>query len=885
MKKNYLLLIALFFAVNAFSQSAEIEIIKDYLLHKGYAENDMVDLEIQSSSFSKSMELKNVYVVQRYKGIPIHNSVGNFAIKNGMIVSFAGVFVNDIASKINAITPALSPEEAVIRAAQNLNLNEVTDVKLIQEKSSSKDHSYMVSKSNISTDQIPVRLVYEIKEDKLVLCWDLSIHTKDGKNWYSVRVEAKDGRLLSQNDWIVHCSFEGHQHNKKMSFNDSSIMEDKAFSTSLVMDPVYNVFPVPAVESPNHGSRQLISGQEDAVASPFGWHDTDGMEGPEFTTTQGNNVLVSEDFDGNNGVGYMTDAGANLEFNFPYDSNANVSNNRDASLTNLFYVNNVVHDVWYQYGFDEASGNFQVLNYSGEGNGGDEVFADAIDGSSTNNANFGTPPDGSNPRMQMFLWNPRPDPSVEVFVVNNTVLAGSYTISDNNFSPGHVDAPEHPDGITADLVLAIDDNSTPDPNDICSALTNAADINGKIAVVRRGECNFTDKVSRCAQAGALAVLVVNNQPGDLVMGGSNLFIDIPAVSISQTDGEAIIAEMALNTINVTLSDAGTKVFAEDGSFDNGIVIHEYGHGISTRLAGGAANSGCLTSCVATDAEGNCIQFTEQMGEGWSDWFALMMTIENGDTGADVRGIGTYAIGQPTTGGGIRPFPYSTDMTINPVTYADTNNQASFSAPHGVGSVWAAMLWDLTWALIERDGFDPDIYNGTGGNNLAMQLVIDGLKLQVCDPGFVDGRDAILAADQAANGGANACLIWDVFARRGLGWSASQGASDSRIDQTEAFDLPPNTELDCSTLGVDDLKSEIFRIEPNPSKGTFNIRVSENIGDSKVSIVDMNGRTIYRKDVILENVYQVNTNLRSGIYLLRIEAKNGSAISTSKIVIE
>jgi hypothetical protein len=68
------------------------------------------------------------------------------------------------------------------------------------------------------------------------------------------------------------------------------------------------------------------------------------------------------------------------------------------------------------------------------------------------------------------------------------------------------------------------------------------------------------------------------------------------------------------------------------------------------------------------------------------------------------------------------------------------------------------------------GFNPDIYGAwnTGGNNLANQLIMDGMKLQPCSPGFVDGRNAILAADQALTGGANQCIIWKAFAKRGLG---------------------------------------------------------------------------------------------------------------------
>jgi hypothetical protein len=68
-------------------------------------------------------------------------------------------------------------------------------------------------------------------------------------------------------------------------------------------------------------------------------------------------------------------------------------------------------------------------------------------------------------------------------------------------------------------------------------------------------------------------------------------------------------------------------------------------------------------------------------------------------------------------------------------------------------------------------------------------MIEGMKFQPCLPGFVDGRDAILVADQMLTGGQNQCLIWEAFANRGLGFSADQGASNSILDGTEAFDLP------------------------------------------------------------------------------------------------
>ncbi|MBK7879256.1 MAG: M36 family metallopeptidase [Saprospiraceae bacterium] len=212
----------------------------------------------------------------------------------------------------------------------------------------------------------------------------------------------------------------------------------------------------------------------------------------------------------------------------------------------------------------------------------------------------------------------------------------------------------------------------------------------------------------------------------------------------------------------------------DGDLDNAVIIHEYGHGISIRLTGGPFNSSCLNN-------------QEQPGEGWSDWYGLMLTMKAGDAGPNSRGIGTWLFGQPPTGPGIRQYPYSTNLGINPHTY---DNIKTAAVPHGVGSVWCAMLWEVTWDLIAQYGFDPNFYTGNGGNNRALKLVTEALKIQPCSPGFVDARNAILKADTVLYNAQNACLIWKAFAKRGLGYSALQGSSASRSDGTQAFDIPP-----------------------------------------------------------------------------------------------
>jgi len=265
-----------------------------------------------------------------------------------------------------------------------------------------------------------------------------------------------------------------------------------------------------------------------------------------------------------------------------------------------------------------------------------------------------------------------------------------------------------------------------------------------------------------------------------------------------------------------------------------------------------------------------------MGEGIGDWIGLMMTIKVGDNAEDGRGIGTYATSSTS---GFRNYLYSYDMTINPQTYADLPGTGGQT--HNVGEIWATMIWDLAWVLIDEYGFDPDMYHGTGGNNVAMQLIVNGLKLQPCNSGFVDARDAILAADLAANGGANECIIWNAFARRGLGFSADQGSSNSASDGTPAFDLPDG----CDPLGVNDNGSieDKLIIYPNPSNGNINIRALINLGEATISIFDINGRKVFNQEVTLQDDVNVNaTNLNTGMYIMQIEGVDYN--HTAKLII-
>ena len=821
---------------------------------------DIEDIVIDRHSYSKSMDVENVYVVQKYQGIEIFNSVSSFAIKNGQVKNASLSFSKDVSQKVNTTTPAISAATAIGNAALELGINSPVNLELLETTSV---NSFVYSNGSISLENIPVKLVFQKMEDgSLQLAWDLSIYVLDASHYYSVRVDAVTGSIINSGDWVVSCSFGEHKDNSDLSDTENSVLFSKEDLTmaSFNDDAVYRVYPLP-FQSPDDGESSIsINPSLQGNGSPLGWHDTDGVAGPEFTITRGNNVWAQEDENGNNGTGSSPEGTAELIFDFEFDFTQDPALSLDASITNLFYLNNMLHDIFYEYGFDEASGNFQQNNYGNGGNGNDYVFADAQDGSGTNNANFATPGDGAKPRMQMFLWDGAVT-SGPLLTINDGPLAGDYEGVPAAFG-GEINT------LTEDLILVEDDPSgTSDTNDACDEITNGSDLSGKIAVIRRGECEFGFKALAAQNEGAVAVIMVNNVAGDAITmagGAVGEQVTIPLFMVSDTDGENIIAELLTETVNATINGVTVGPMI-DASLDNEIIAHEYGHGISNRLTGGGNNTGCLNNA-------------EQMGEGWSDYLGLIITMKVGDQADDGRGMATYSAGQGLDGGGIRQYKYSRDMIENPLTYSDL--PATGGQVHAVGTIWATMLWDLTWDLIDVYGYDEDMFNGTGGNNIAMQLVLDGMKLQPCAPGFESGRDAIIEADELAYGGENKCLIWETFARRGLGFGATQGSSASVTDGTAAFDIP----VDCENLGINDTNLDNkFIIYPNPSNGNINIKPLLDFGDANVSIYDINGRKVYNTDVNLQNTVSINAqNLSAGMYIMQIEGADYS--HTAKLII-
>ncbi|OJX31679.1 MAG: hypothetical protein BGO86_07245 [Chryseobacterium sp. 36-9] len=852
-----------FLFANLNAQSSD-KIIRNFIkTDVSFRNNTAVDFRIQNEDKSASLKSDIVNIQQYYNDTPIYKSLAKAVIREGKVISFNNNF-RQIGNN-SIVADKIDKSEAFSTALRSLDIKDL-GFELMDDKSGDL--------INLPDNKVAsIRFYYE-RNNSLIPSQLFFINQSKENKFYGVLVSLTDGEILEKNKMIDECSFDRNHFTNETTENtnhhllnhfNTSITDKNQFKA--VTNATYNVFRFP-IEAPTFGTRTLVTNPWDLTASPEGWH-SDGTT--NYTNTRGNNVFAYMDNTASNninGFSPQSTTTGSLTFDFPFAESSTLSayDNTNSALTSLFYANNMVHDIFYKFGFTETSRNFQTNNFGKGGGQGDAVRAEAFDGSGYNNANFASGSEILNgvgnwivsaPRMQMYLWDYGvtfqqrlfyTDPVLATRPTVNTAV-GSYQTGGGRYLMATP--------VTGDVVI---------PSVINGCSTIPESLTGKIALITISGCTNDVKIKNAQAAGAIGVLLhrtSSNSVADWTLA-SGSGINIPMVMIPRDEGNFITSEIAASrTVNVSLKDLG--VGYKNSSFDNGVMIHEYGHGISNRLTGQGYS--CLTSL-------------EQMGEGWSDFFALMLTNSPNATADVPRGIGTYSTNSSTTSGGIRQYKYSPNMSINPHTYADTNSTGG--QVHAIGEIWATMLWDLHWKMAEKYGYNSDVTaDPNSGSAKVLQLVMDGLKLQPCNPGFISGRDAILQADQLA-GGADNCLIWNVFARRGLGVNASAGSSSSITDQVNGFNVP-----EACILATEDIaKNKAFGIYPNPAKGEFFIKTAPTVGNAtiKVEVLDMNGKLVKSIERKKNSSDSISTKgLIKGTYLV-VVTENGKS-NTEKLIVE
>ena len=616
---------------------------------------DFSEFIVKSEVFSQHTRVTHIALQQMLNGLPVQNTYANVAVDNdGRILSAGTNFLSGLGDGEQQSESVLQPGVDSVQAFQSLvsalGLT-LTETPGVTSSSSGVSQQQTLSGGGVAEGAVDVQLVYVPNVDGVDLAWSMEFSAPAAEAYYVGIVLADDGTAAYAINRINHAS--------------------------------YRVTAELPAGNPNEVESTIVTDAiVDGLASPYGWHDVDGLPGHEFTDTRGNNVWVSEGAEGGRGFntsGIRADGGEDLDFDYPYNDMFGpwVPENIEAQTVQVFYVINVLHDSLNRYGFDEAAGNFQATNYTGSGASGDQVIV-----------------------------------------------------------------------------------SVSDPDVPCNANVLPT-LDGVAPTIQQGDC----------------------------IGGAS-------------------------------------------ALDGDVLIHEFAHAVFMRMVGGP-----LMPTAQTSADGDQIG---AINEGFADYLGLWYQMDINDTPEQPNYVGEYFTGLETGG---RRNPYSYDMSVNPITFHSWNDEDSVfgnanNEIHNGGEIWASFLYDLTWELIFKYGgvddadameiaFNEDPYQAVGGlsgrhlsltntlgsddldfttgaNNLALQLILDGLKMSTADPTFGHMRDSILAADTALTGGVNHDAIWKAAARRGLGFSSEsdlgQGSQSPEI--LPSYDIPLTTADVAGTAFID-----------------------------------------------------------------------------------
>ena len=203
----------------------------------------------------------------------------------------------------------------------------------------------------------------------------------------------------------------------------------------------------------------------------------------------------------------------------------------------------------------------------------------------------------------------------------------------------------------------------------------------------------------------------------------------------------------------------------DGSFDSGVIEHEYAHGLSNRYVG--TEDGALGG-----------HQSGSMGEGWGDWYALNYSHRNGLQDDSV--VGAYVTGNDDRG--IRNWDYDTTEA----TFGDIGYDLGGPEVHSDGEIWTATLWDMRKDLVAK-------YGEQKAATISSFIVTDAMPLAPNDPSMLDMRTAIMKAldlryHRQADFDVLQDTVYGAFAANGMGTEASNEVTEA--DPTGANDIDP-----------------------------------------------------------------------------------------------
>ena len=347
--------------------------------------------------------------MQELDGVGIFGAVLKASItKDGELVNVGSLFIADPAAAANrgvgeraaaVANPTVTPQAAITAAAVDLKISPFRGPGAAEAAPLGVDR-YQRFAGGGRLNAATARLVWFARDAAtLRISWEVLLEEKLSGRLYRTVIDALSGEAVFRQGLT----------------NDLQDFQLTVF-TGQSPTPMATGLTSPSTDQPAAVSRSTVSlADVNTTASPGGWI------ADNVNITSGNNANAHTNpgntvpYDGTNATG-----SPNRIFNPSLDLAQAPASSADASVVQLFYWCNFMHDRLYELGFTETAGNFQTSNFNRGGNEGDAVQADALSSTNLpavatsssqtrNNANFSTPPDQTpyafNPRMRMFIWD------------------------------------------------------------------------------------------------------------------------------------------------------------------------------------------------------------------------------------------------------------------------------------------------------------------------------------------------------------------------------------------------------------------------------------------------------------------------------------------------
>ncbi|KZV94461.1 hypothetical protein EXIGLDRAFT_823643 [Exidia glandulosa HHB12029] len=384
------------------------------------------EYHLRDDSYTDTLSgISHIYLQQYINGLAVLNGKLNANIKDGVVLSHGESLVPSTSPRtpvdarmaaIYFVMHATSRDELANSLASDFDAHIRRATILRQPITKASQWSHVVQNVPDTTEPVKARLAlvqtpsHDLHDSHLHYAWELLVQMD--QNTYEVAISiTSPPMILSVIDRV------------------SDFLQDASLQPVHGGFHRYRVFPWD-VNDPDSGFQTMVTVDADRVASPRGWHfipidhaprDLLATEGhdrmPNYTeTTLGNNVFAQEWWERpevpllKRRRPISSTPWPSLTFDSPYtptlhdNRSTEAQKHIEASITQLWYTANMVHDLFYHYGFDEIAGNFQQYNFVRGGKEYDAVIINAQDYGGYNGSTFENNPDGKNPICRIYLW-------------------------------------------------------------------------------------------------------------------------------------------------------------------------------------------------------------------------------------------------------------------------------------------------------------------------------------------------------------------------------------------------------------------------------------------------------------------------------------------------